>query len=356
MIEIAFRHGIGTLDMSVDIRANNAVTAIFGHSGCGKTTLINVVAGLVRPVEGKVVVNDRVFLDTDKGIFLNPERRRVGYVFQDARLFPHMSVLGNLRYGIRPTIRHRTEYALDGTIALLELAPLLNRFPGALSGGEKQRVSIGRALLSGPELLLMDEPLASLDRPHKQEILPFIRRLCRQYTLPVLYVSHSIDEVVQLADSVVTMARGKTTGHGPVEGIFDLPDDSADIANPDASTVFCGRVHAHDDEYHLSTVTCGGGTLIVPRCRHIIGEQVRVRIRARDVTIGIRPPAGASVLNVLTGVLLDTRETRIPGQIDVFVGVNDTKIVSRITRRSYEVLALNPGTRVYLMVKSVAIE
>ncbi|GAE12657.1 molybdate ABC transporter ATP-binding protein ModC [Yersinia pseudotuberculosis NBRC 105692] len=215
MLELNFSQQLGDLHLQVatDLPAQG-ITAIFGLSGAGKTSLINVIGGLTRPQQGRVILNGRVLVDAEKNIYLPPEKRRVGYVFQDARLFPHYRVRGNLQYGMAASMRGQ----FDAIVGLLGIEPLLNRFPFTLSGGEKQRVAIGRALLTSPELLLMDEPLASLDLPRKRELLPYLERLAQDVNTPILYVSHSMDEILRLADQVVVMDAGKVRAVGGAGG------------------------------------------------------------------------------------------------------------------------------------------
>ncbi len=217
MLELDFTQTLGTHCLQIcETLPASGITAVFGVSGAGKTSLINAISGLTRPQQGRIVLNGRVLNDVDKGICLAPEKRRIGYVFQDARLFPHYKVRGNLQYGMAKSMAAQ----FDKLVALLGIAPLLDRLPGGLSGGEKQRVAIGRALLTAPELLLLDEPLASLDIPRKRELLPYLQRLAREIKIPMLYVSHSLDEIQHLADNVLVLEEGKVKAFGCLEEVW----------------------------------------------------------------------------------------------------------------------------------------
>ncbi|MFV5024170.1 molybdenum ABC transporter ATP-binding protein ModC, partial [Escherichia coli] len=226
----------------------NGITAIFGVSGAGKTSLINAISGLTRPQKGRIVLNGRVLNDAEKGICLTPEKRRVGYVFQDARLFPHYKVRGNLRYGMSKSMVDQ----FDKLVALLGIEPLLDRLPGSLSGGEKQRVAIGRALLTAPELLLLDEPLASLDIPRKRELLPYLQRLTREINIPMLYVSHSLDEILHLADRVMVLENGQVKAFGALEEVWGSSVMNPWLPKEQQSSILKVTVLEHHPHYAMT--------------------------------------------------------------------------------------------------------
>ena len=272
------------------------LTALFGRSGSGKSTLVDIIGGLIRPTRGRVAVDGQVLVDTDRGVFVPKHRRRIGYVFQDSRLFPHLSVRNNLLYG-RWFARNGGGASGDlaSVVELLGIGALLDRRPDSLSGGEKQRVAIGRALLAHPRLLLMDEPLASLDEARRVEILPYIERLRDEAGVPIVYVSHSVAEVARLATTVVILTDGKVTAVGPVLDILPLADAG------DAGAVLDATVARHDEAFQLTVLASAAGELQVPRLAAPVGSPVRAYIRARDVMISLRPPEEISALNVLAG-------------------------------------------------------
>lgn len=351
VVEMAHRQG--DMDLSVQFRAPGGITALFGHSGSGKTTVVNAVAGLLRPRSGRVVLNDETLTDTDRGVFLPPHRRRLGYVFQDGRLFPHLTVRGNLTYGQRLAPPRAAGPGLDEVCDLLGIAALLDRRPAALSGGEKQRVAIGRALLSRPRMLLMDEPLAALDAARKDEILPFVERLRDETGLPVLYVSHAASEVARLADTVVVLERGRVVRSGPADQVLSDPAMVRHIGLRDAGAVLVATVARHHDD-GLTELAAAGGRLFLPRMDGEPGTVTRVRILARDVMLARRPPEQISALNILAGQVVALREGEGPGMI-VQVDCGGDRVLARITRRSAEALALAPGVPVHAVIKTVSV-
>ncbi len=333
------------------------LTALFGPSGAGKSTLINLIAGQHRPDDGRVAVGETVFFDAAKRIELPVHARALGMVFQDARLFPHMTSRQNLMFGFkRAGTRAATPIAsFDAVIELLGLAALLDRRPHTLSGGERQRVAIGRALLAQPRLLLMDEPLASLDAQRKAEIMPYIERLRDEFSVPVLYVSHTLDEVLRLATSLVLLDRGRVVAAGPLAEVLTRRDVSDRLGGAEFGTMVFGAVRAHDDRYFMSTLDCGGFELHVPRVDLPIGTALRARIPARDVALALARPSDVSISNRLEGVIESV--TPLQGAYaEVSVRVAATLIAARITRESADRLALAPRLRVWCLIKSVALD
>ncbi|MGR7996228.1 molybdenum ABC transporter ATP-binding protein [Xanthobacter sp. ZOL 2024] len=331
------------------------VTALFGRSGSGKTTIIQVVAGSVKPDKGRIQVGDEVFFDSAKGIDLPIEKRRVGYVFQDARLFPHLSVENNLRYGQRRA-RHDQSIGFDAVVDMLGIKPLLKRRPHTLSGGERQRVAIGRALLAQPRLLLMDEPLASLDEMRKAEILPYLERLRDDLRLPILYVSHSIDEVLRLSDVVAAVQNGTVIAAGPLSEVLSRRELLPVLGRFDLGTIFECKVKSHDTSLALSTITFADGELRVPLVDRPPGAPVRARIRSRDVALSLSRPIDVSVTNRLSGVIRDIRREEGP-YADVAVELPHKGLLhALVTVESVERLALEPGMPVWAMIKAVAVD
>ena len=344
----------GPFRLNANFAAGAGLTAIFGPSGCGKTSLINVLAGLHKPESGRVAIDGKVLFDSARNINLPPHRRRLGYVFQDGRLFPHLTVHSNLTYGTRWVAKSDRHQDFDNVVELLNLGPLLTRRPRKLSGGEKQRVAIGRALLAGPRLLLMDERLESLDVVQKAEILPFIERLRDELRLPIAFVSHSVEEVVRLGDTLVILSEGNTVECGPIEEVMsriDLPQ-VADLYEAGAAVRV--MVEGHDDTFGLTRLAFTGGTLLVPRLERATGARLRVRIRARDVALSLARPTGTSVLNVLDGRIVEIG--KVSGSLmDILVDVG-CPIIARITRKSFHELELHCGQKVFAMIKAVAVD
>ena len=305
MLEVSARHRFGDFLLDAGFHSSGGLTALFGSSGAGKSSLVHVIAGLVRPQKARIVLDGRVLVDTAAGTFLPRHRRRIGYVFQEGRLFPHLTVRQNLLYGrwFAPAAERRGD--LDRVVDLLGIAPLLDRRPTLLSGGEKQRVAIGRALLASPRLLLMDEPLASLDDARKGEILPYIERLRDESRIPIVYVSHALAEVVRLATTLVLMADGKVAAAGPIADIMGRLALLALADRPDAGAILETQVAAHDAAFDLTTLRSPAGDLRVPRLALAVGARLRVLIRARDVMIALDRPQGLSALNVLPATIAE---------------------------------------------------
>ncbi len=347
-------------DFALDVRfeASAQLTALFGRSGSGKTTLMNLVAGLDRPDEGRIAVAGAAFADRERRVFLPPHRRRVGVVFQDARLFPHMSVRANLRYaGWFSGRRGATEAAFNRIVDLLGIGHLLARRPATLSGGERQRVAIGRALLSEPRLLLMDEPLASLDEARKAEILPYLERLRDEALVPILYVSHSPLEVLRLAGDMLVLDAGRLVAQGPpatVLGRLDLLPDGAD-AEPGRplDTV----LEAHDAAYGLSVLRFGTARLFVPQLSvGAPGDPVRVRVRARDVMLSRERPVGISALNVLPVRVAAIRPEAAGRSVEVVLDCAGRELAARVTLKSSDAMELRVGLALFAVVKAVSFE
>ncbi len=328
------------------------VTALFGVSGSGKTTLLRCIAGLERAkgslqVNGETWQNDQIFLPT--------HQRPLGYVFQEASLFPHLSVRANLEYGYKRIKPAERKVPLDQVVSWLGLEHLIARGdPAQLSGGERQRVAIGRALLTSPRILLMDEPLSALDSASKQEILPYLERLHRELAIPVLYVSHAMEEVARLADHLVLLQQGKVIASGALhETLTRL--DSPLAAFDDAGSVIEARVAQHDEPYHLTRLDFSGGSLWVGKVNQALGMPVRARILARDVSLATHAPQGSSITNILTARITELRDEGMDKvMVKLCVGDSHT-LLSRITRRSRDHLQLVAGMVVFAQVKSVAL-
>ncbi len=355
-VEIAIAHRFAGFALDVDFTVDRpGITALFGPSGSGKTTTIDAVAGLLRPDRGRIAVNGTPLLDTARGLDVPPRRRRFGYVFQDARLFPHLSVESNLLFGWKRAATRAPQAEIDHVIALLGLDHLLARAPRTLSGGERQRVALGRALLSSPRLLLLDEPLAALDHARKQEILPYLERIRDEARTPMLYVSHAIDEVTRLADRMIVLNEGTIAAEGSVFDITARLDLFPITGRFAAGAVIETRVKAHDGDHHLTELAFDGHGLFVPRIDAAPGTAVRVRIRARDVTLALDEPTRISANIILPATVTEIRAD--PGaHADVQLACGDARLIARITRHSVERLALAPGTSVFALVKSITVD
>lgn len=354
-LSIRLRHRFPSVQMDVAFEVPTpGVTVLFGPSGSGKSTIISAAAGLLRPDECRIAVDGQVLADTASGIWLPPERRRMGLVFQDARLFPHMSVATNLRFGLRRAAAGPVQF--DEVVELLGIAGLMARRPHTLSGGERQRVAIGRALLAQPHLLLMDEPLASLDTLRKSEIMPYLTRLKTALKLPILYVTHALDEVAQLADSVVLIEAGRVIGSGPLSEIVargDLPLAQRD----DAGALLLCRVVEHDVGRELSLLEGGGATFWVPLLDAPLDTERRLRIPAREVILAGRPPDAISLHNIIPGevrrITGDTARRSVLVEIALPGG---GALISRVTSDAIVRLALSSGSPVLALIKSTSIE
>jgi molybdate transport system ATP-binding protein len=349
-LRIRVQHAFAGFDLDVDADLPAGVSVLFGPSGSGKTTVINAVAGLIRPDQGRIVVDGWVLTDTASRHNIAPHRRRIGYIFQDARLFPHLSVRQNLAYGRWFAPRDAQATSMDRTVEMLGIGHLLSRRPATLSGGEKQRVAIGRALLSGPRLILADEPLAALDEARKAEILPYFERLRDEVAVPILYVSHASAEVARLATTVVALRAGRVIACGPPAQVLG---DVGVVGARGAASLLTARVVAHHAD-GLTELATAAGRLWLPRIADAAGATLRVRIMAQDVILSRDRPVGLSALNILQGTISDLRLGDGPG-VMVTLTVGEDRLAARITRRSAEALGLAPGQTCHAVIKSVAV-
>lgn len=350
------KHRLGAFELDAGFTADGGVTALFGRSGSGKTSLIRMIAGLSRPDHGRLVIDGDVLVDTQSRTFVPKHRRRFGYVFQEARLFPHLSVRQNLNYGRWFARRHGTVSTgeFDRVVQLLGIDHLLDRQPSHLSGGEKQRVAIGRALLSSPRLLLMDEPLAALDEERKAEILPYLERLRDETETPIVYVSHSVQEVARLADRVVMMREGKVAALGTPSEVLSGPSFLAGERR-EAGAFLSGRVETVDHAHRLVTVKLSSSFITLPNVESEPGKIVRLHIPERDVMVATRRPEGLSALNILEGRIA-ALEPDGEGMMRVRIACGTDIVLARITALSFERLALKPDLPVFAVVKTVALE
>ncbi len=354
-IEVDVAHRLGAFTLEVRFTSQGRLTAFFGPSGSGKTSLVNVIGGLIRPDRGRIAVDATTLTDTASGIFVPMHRRRIGYVFQEGRLFPHLTVRQNLMFGRWFTPPQERKVELETVLDLLGIGHLLHRRPGGLSGGEKQRVAIGRALLASPRLLLMDEPLAALDEERKAEILPFIERLRDEANIPIIYVSHSLAEVSRLANSVVVLHNGRVAAAGDPAEVLSRSELVPQDAVEEAGAVIEARISQHDIEFGLTMLQSNSGLLRAPYLDLPAGTIVRVRIRARDVMVANAPPLGLSALNVLAGKVIELR-TSGESVAEVAIDCNGVKLWARLTRKSVETLGLKPELPVFAILKSVALD
>lgn len=353
-ITAAFTHRSGDFSLEVSLALpGRGVTAIYGPSGSGKTTFLRCVAGLERAGSGLLSVKGEVWQNDSAGIFVPVHQRPLGYVFQEASLFAHLDVQGNLDYGLRRVPAEKRRVSLDQAITMLGIGHLLRRRSDTLSGGERQRVAIARALTTSPSLLLMDEPLASLDVQRKAEILPYLERLHDELDIPVLYVSHSPDEVARLADHLMLLEGGRVLASGPARALMtrmDLPMAHGDSA----AAIIDATVSGREPAYHLSHADFAGGRISLVNPNLLVGQRIRVRIQARDVSLTLARHDGSSVLNIfaatVTGLSVDT-----PGQVMVSLDAGGSTLLARITQKSADALGLAPGKAVFAQVKGVAV-
>ncbi|VAX32959.1 Molybdenum ABC transporter ATP-binding protein ModC [hydrothermal vent metagenome] len=332
----------------------SGVTVLFGPSGSGKTTLLRCLAGLERSPSGCMQFGDTVWQDENRGIFKPVNERPIGLVFQEPRLFPHMNVRSNLLYGFKRIPENIRRIVLDDVVEVLNIAHLLDRQPGFLSGGEGQRVAIGRALLTSPKLLLMDEPLASLDHQRKQEILPYIRRLQSRWNIPIIYISHSLDEILQLVDTVILLKEGRIVAHGSAKKVFSRLDLRGLINSEILGAIFDTKVVAHEPEFGLTRVRFMDHQLLVPRLAASPGQSVRLHIHSNDVSIVTSPPnIRTSVLNILEATVIEIGPIDATGySVDISLDVGQT-LLATITRKSLLNLGLEPGQKVYAHIKAI---
>lgn len=365
---IHIQHKINTFTLDAEFHIlEPGITALFGPSGSGKTTLVNMIAGLLRPDSGHIQLNDHVVFDQSRNIHLPTRQRRVGYLFQDTRLFPHKTVRDNLFYGARRNRHKLPRDEQNAILEMLDIAKLMDRRPNNLSGGEKQRVALGRALLSNPDILLLDEPLSGLDHARKQEILPYLEWLRDHRKLPILYVTHAIDEVARLADNIVVIDQGKTLASGSVFEMLGRSDLPPLAGRFDAGTVLAARIVSRDPRAEVSFLDCGGQRLVVPYLGRPASDKVRLHVRARDVMIARTQPIDISANNIIPVTI--TKISDEPGDtIDVTMCFGHDadatllaetsgrpKIHARITKWSGTRLKLHPHQRVFAVIKSVTV-
>lgn len=355
MMEFQARHAFAGFTLDAAFAAQAGVTALFGPSGSGKSTILSIVAGLLRPDAGRVAMDGVTLLDTANGLDVRAERRRCGVVFQDAKLLPHLSVAANLRYGLRRAARGAPGPAMEEVVALLGLAPLLTRRPRTLSGGERQRVALGRALLSRPRVLLMDEPLAALDAPRRAEILPFLERLRDAAGLPILYVTHALDEVDRLADTLVLMEGGRVVAAGPIGELAARTDIALLAGRRDSGAVLDCVIDGHDDVRGLTRLAFDGGALLVPLRPEPAGTRLRLRLRARDVAVATVVPVGVSIHNVLAATVTAISPAG-PHEAFVTLAVGPSIVIARLTRDALIRLGITPGQDLFALVKSTAFD
>jgi molybdate transport system ATP-binding protein len=353
-VEVALRHRFGAFTLDVAFAGGGAgLTALFGPSGAGKTTVINAIAGLLRPEAGRISVNGQTLFDSQTGVSIPARLRRVGYVFQDARLFPHLDVETNIRFGWRRAAARATEAEIGRIVEMLGLTALLGRKPIHLSGGEKARVSLARALLANPAILLLDEPLAALDSGRKNEVLPYFERLRDEGRVPMLYVSHSLDEVSRVANDVVLLREGRVIASGSV---FDVLTglELAEVGGAPYGAIIETSVTRHLPQHGLSVLAFAGGELLVPLLEKPLGMRLRTRIRAEDVMLAREEPRAISANNVLPVKISAFRE-RPPAHVDVRLSCGETVLIARVTRASFGRLALKADEDLFAIVKSVTV-
>lgn len=350
MLSLNFSQQLGDhlLEVNAQIPAKG-ITAIFGVSGAGKTSLINAIGGLTQPQRGYIHLNNRVLFDTEKQIALPPEKRRIGYVFQDARLFPHYRVRGNLQYGMSSKMKAH----FDPLVSLLGLETLLTRFPLSLSGGEKQRVAIGRALLSAPDILLMDEPLASLDLPRKRELMPYLQKLAKQVEIPLLYVSHSLEEILQLADNVLVLDSGKVKAFGTLERVWSSSAMRPWLPMNELTSVLRVQVLEQHPDYPMTALSLGDQHIWVSRVNQPVKTPLRIRIASADVSLALQPPHNTSIRNILPAQVVEIIE--VGDQIEVKLRIGISELWARISPWARDELGIRPEQWLYAQIKSVSV-
>lgn len=353
-IRARFNVGYSAFALAIDLMLpGRGVTALFGPSGSGKTTFLRAMAGLERASNACLEVNGTVWQDDARGIFLPTHKRALGYVFQEASLFAHLDIRHNLEYGMRRISEQSRRVSLEQAVALLDIGHLMQRKPDKLSGGERQRVAIARALATSPRILLMDEPLAALDAKRKAEVMPYLERLHDELDIPVLYVSHSPDEVARLADHLVLLEAGQVVASGATNDLLTRLD--LDVAHGDAaSALVTATIIAHDPAYHLSCAEFSGGQLLLPQQSATVGQQVRIRIQARDVSLSLAPHRDTSILNIVAATVTELSADAV-GQMMIGLDANGTRMLARITHKSCVGMNLAPGNPVYAQIKGIAI-
>jgi molybdate transport system ATP-binding protein len=357
MIEARLKIAYSGFSLDVDLHLpGRGVSALYGHSGSGKTTCLRCIAGLERAEQGFVQINDEIWQDSDNGIFVPPHKRALGYVFQEASLFPHLSVLANLQFGLKRIAKSQRRVDLAQATELLGIGHLLERHPQHLSGGERQRVGIARALLTSPKLLLMDEPLAALDSQRKSEILPYLQRLHDELDIPVLYVSHAQDEVARLADHLVLLSDGKALASGPIGETLarlDLPMAMGD----DAGVIIEGQVSAYDAQYQLLSLQLPATDMSI-RVTHepmAVGQTLRCKVHARDISLALHNDASSSILNRLPVTVVSEQAADNAAHVLIRLDAGGTPLLARITRYSRDHLDIHPGQQLWAQIKAVAV-
>jgi molybdate transport system ATP-binding protein len=354
-VSLAVKVKLARRDFQLDVACEfpaSGIAALFGRSGSGKTTLLRCLAGLERPAPGRVSLNDEVWQDEHH--FLLPHLRPVGYVFQESNLFPHLNARGNLQFGLRRVPAAQRRIRFDEVVEFMSLAGLLSHRADQLSGGQRQRVAIARAVLTSPRILLLDEPLSSLDLDSRAEILPYLRSLPDRLSIPVIYVSHEISEVTRIADHIAIMEAGAIVACGPLQSLLTRPE--LPLAHLDeAGSIFDGVIVQHEAEFHLSYVNVADARLALSRQAAPVGTRVRVRINARDVSLALKPPELSSIANVLAGHVIDVTDDRDPAHRLVRIDIGGQPLLARVTHRSVAQLAVSAGLAVYAQIKSVAL-
>jgi len=350
MLSLNFMQQQGDHQLKVDLQIPaKGITAIFGVSGAGKTSLINAISGLTQPQRGRIQLNERLLFDAEQKIALPPEKRRIGYVFQDARLFPHYRVRGNLQYGMAPAMKAQ----FDSLVSLLGLEALLPRFPLSLSGGEKQRVAIGRALLTAPDMLLLDEPLASLDLPRKRELMPYLQKLAKQVDIPMLYVSHSLDEILHLADNVLVLDAGKVKAFGPLERVWSSSAMRPWLPVSELTSVLRVLVLEQHPDYPMTALSLGDQHIWVSRVNQPVKTPLRIRIASSDVSLALQPPQHSSIRNILPAQVVELLE--VGDQVEVKLRIGISELWARITPWARDELGIRPDQWLYAQIKSVSV-
>jgi molybdate transport system ATP-binding protein len=335
----------------------NAVTGVLGPNGGGKSTLLRTIAGFETPRAGRVALGGQVWFDSETRENVAAHRRPVGLMFQDGRLFEHLGVAGNLSYADRRCRERGNGFDRDDIVAAFDLEPLLGRHVGSLSGGERQRVALARTLLTRPKLLLLDEPLAALDRERKAEILPYLEQVPKRFGIPTIYVSHSIEEVARLAESVLVLADGRVQAYGPTASVIERLDLQPITGRFEAGVLVEARVTGHERQRALTQVEVDGATLTMPMIERLEpGESIRLRIRARDVAIATRRPEGISIRNVLPATVAEITSEPDTAFAEVFLVLKSVRIRARLTRASVEDLKLVSGMPVYALIKTVSLD
>lgn len=350
MLHIDVKKQLGTLPLEAHLDIpSQGVTALFGLSGSGKSSLINLVSGLINPDEGVISLNDRELFNSAENVCVPINQRNIGYVFQDARLFPHYTVNGNLRYGMKNTSKDEFNYIVE----LLGIGHLLKRYPITLSGGEKQRVAIGRALLTDPEILLMDEPLSALDLPRKRELMNYLERLSKEINIPILYVTHSLDELLRLAERVVLLTNGKVEAYDVLESIWDSPLFLPWKQENEQSAVLSLPVFMHNPSYKMTALSIGDQNIWINQVEAQLNEKVRICIHSSDVSISLNKVEQSSIRNILYGRIVKILE--LENRVDLKLDIGGKHLWVSISKWSFHDLALQVGQLVYAQIKAISV-